>query len=60
MPPLLAAEALLGHLPTPSLPASAVKEHLQWQAPAAAQAVPAQSTAGLPPDSVGREPRHEH
>ena len=47
MPALLAAEALLGPGPACSLLTTAVKEHLEWQAPAAAQAVLAQFTAGL-------------
>jgi uncharacterized protein len=44
---LLAAEALLGPGQARSLLANALNEHLQWQAPAAAQAVLAQFTAGL-------------
>ena len=45
--PLLAAAALLGPGSARSLLTSAVNEHLQWQAPAAVQAVLAQFTGGL-------------
>jgi hypothetical protein len=55
MPALLAAEALLGPGPTRSLLTDAVKEHLQWQAPAATQAVLAQFTAGLPDTPDAKE-----
>ena len=47
MPALRAAEALLGPGPARSLLTTAVEGHLQWQAPAAAQTVLAQFTAGL-------------
>jgi hypothetical protein len=47
MPALLAAEALLGPRPARSLLTTAVEEHLQWQAPAAAQIVLTQFTDRL-------------